>query len=466
MKRSLLSPEFLDRCNKRFKSDPTNIITRNAVTSVGAILTTTDSNLVNKVNHVFMNSVKKKNLKATNQGSSGRCWIYGALACFRHSIINGMNLENFEFSESYLFFYDKLEMANTFLRWIIEHPGSKPGDRDFDYTLSNSQQDGGWWNCFANLVTKYGVVPKDAMKETYHSGDSGDMNQIISERLHGAANWICNNRDKDLDGKLTEVMELVYKDLVLFLGEPPKEFDWSFTDDENEAHILTGLTPHLFKDMVLPGVDMLDFVSLANIPVKSLEFNTRYSITQTNNVYEGELCTVLNLPIKELAKYAKKSILSGMPVWFVADVSQDFHPWFSCLDDKLIDTESVFGKMDKKFDKGSRIEFLTTQGNHAMCLTGVNIDSNGNPLSWQVENSWGYCDNETPGEDGWLTMSNSWFEKNVTEVVIHKNYLSRTIGRHLKKTPIKMNPWDCMAPALKAGCVDAPREWQKRVNRS
>mgnify|MGYP003971997903 CR=1 FL=1 len=464
LKRSNLSSDFLEDCRKRFKEDPSNTAFRNAITMTGTLPISTDSNRVNEVSHVFMNSIKKKNLKATDQGHSGRCWMFAGLNMFRHAIINGMDIENFEFSETYLFFYDKFERSNTFLKWFIDNPGSKPEDRDFSYILAMNMEDGGWFNCFANLVNKYGLVPKDAMKETANSLYSEDMNHLIKEKLHSAVHWFRKNPKKDLEAKREEVMTDIYKLLVLFLGEPPHSFKWAFTKDENEqASILYGITPNMFKNMITSGLEMHDFYSLVNLPISSrLKYKTLYSIKETSNIYEGQNCNMLNMPIEELTKYAKKSILSGFPVWFSGDVSQDLHPWYSALDDKLIDHKTVFGPVQKGYDKGARLEMCTTQGNHAMTLTGVNLDENGNPINWQVENSWGYYDHETPGEDGWFTMSHSWFKKYLVEIVIHKNYLSRTVRKLFDQKPIELNPWDSVAPATRIGCVDAPKNLWKR----
>jgi bleomycin hydrolase len=460
-----LSEDFLEECNKRFKKDPVNAISRNVVTSVGAILSSTDSNCVNEVNHIFMNSVKRKDLKCTNQGYSGRCWMYSGLNIFRHAIINGMGIDNFEFSETYLFFYDKLEMANTFLQWNMDNLDRKVGDRDFDYVLQNSMQDGGWWHCFVNLVNKYGLIPKDAMKETCHSSDSSDMNSIIVDKLHSAASWMRKNRKKSMQAKRDEVMEDVYRSLVLFLGEPPSTFSWSFTTDEGESTVMNGLTPKSFKEVVMSGIDLDDFVSLTNMPIEELEMDKMYAVTETNNVYEGGTLKFLNTDIRELSKAAKKSVVSGFPVWFSADVRQCFHPWHSTLDDKLLNFDSVFGKLDDNFDKGARMDYQTTAACHAMTITGVNIRENGSPVNWQIENSWGYVDNQTPGQDGWLSMSDSWFDKYVTEVVVHKNFLSRSLQRKFDQKPVYLNPWDFSAPAvMRVDCVDAPEAWRDRVS--
>lgn len=462
-----ISVDFLERCSKKFKTNPSNVALRNTITSVGTIPVSTDSNVVNDVSHVFLNSIKKKNLKATNQGHSGRCWMFAGLNMLRHSVINGMGIDNFEFSETYLFFYDKLERANTFLKWFIDNPGFNPGEREFDYQLAFNMQDGGWFNCFTNLVDKYGLVPKNAMKETANSEYSEDMNKIMKEKLHSAVNWFRKHPDADLEKKRREVLSDIYRLLVLFLGEPPKHFKWDFTldDEEHTTTILAGITPLKFKETVTPNLDLQeDFVNIANLPIQDrLEYKKLYKIKETSNIYGGKCSTILNMHIDDLAKFAKKSILSGFPVWFSADVMQDLHPWYSTLDDNLVNHKQIFGNVQGGYNKGSRIEMQTTQASHAMTLTGVNLDEKGNPINWQVENSWGYFDNETPGEDGWFTMSHSWFKKYVMEVVVHKNYLNNSTRKLLEQEPIQLDPWDNIAPAIRVGCVDAPKNlWKNK----
>lgn len=459
-----INESFLQECDQNFLNNPSNKIAKNAIVSMGSLLTTINADHLSNINHIFMNTLKKKDVKATNQGHSGRCWLFSGLNIFRHNVIKALELENFEFSETYLYFWDKIERANSYLRWFIEHPNSKPGDRDFDYILENHMSDGGWWNCFANLVKKYGLVPKSAMGETFQSGDSEDMNQIIDERLSACANAIVQNRhimsDAELYDMKDDTLKRIYNILVKFLGKPPKEFVWAYTNDEDYSNVIGKLTPMMFTRMTIPGMDMDDFVVLTNTPTSEMKFKQLYEIKYTNNVYEGKPFRFLNLHINELAKYAAKSINKGMPVWFAADVRQKFNPYHSTLDDDLVDDDDIFGRTPKKFKKGDRITFRNVEANHAMTFVGLNFDERGKPINWQVENSWGYWDNETPGEDGFLSMSHSWFQKYVMEIVVHKNFLSRSVKRLLDQEPIIKEPWDSMAPALRVKPVDAPRIYE------
>lgn len=56
----------------------------------------------------------------TNQKNSGRCWIFACLNVIRLPFIKFHNLEDFEFSQGYLFFWDKIERCNFFLNTVVE----------------------------------------------------------------------------------------------------------------------------------------------------------------------------------------------------------------------------------------------------------------------------------------------------------------------------------------------------------
>jgi bleomycin hydrolase len=462
----VINQDFLSSCEEKFKANPTNIIIKNSITNIGLELTTTNSDRVNQIDYVFLNSIKESKVKATNQGASGRCWLFAGLNIFRHILMKALDLENFEFSEVYLFFWDKLERSNTYLKWFIDHPESKPGDRDYDCILSDFLSDGGFFSTFSNLIMKYGIVPKTSMKETFHSEDSEDMNKIIKDKLDSSINYISKNRNKLNTNELLEFRKKtvaeIYDVLVKFLGTPPTKFNWSYTTNEGESNILSGLTPKDFLNTVIPSINLKDdFVVLCNLPIKELNYYTKYNIKYTNNVEEGENCTIFNVPIDDIARYAMKSIENKMGVWFSADVSQCFNRQFACLDDKLEDHKMVFGD-SYKFDKGEKIIMRNIQGNHAMLLTGFNIDSNGKPLNWQIENTWSFVDAETPGLDGYLNASQSWFEKYVMQIAVPKSLLSRSLRKHLLKESVELEPFAYCAPALKTISLNSKKFFSKK----
>jgi bleomycin hydrolase len=437
----IIDSDFVNNCKKEFDGTTQNLIIKNAITNVGSLHVTTDNNEARKVSHVFLNSIKNKKIKATDQGGSGRCWIFSGLNMFRHSVINGLNLENFEFSETYLFFWDKFERSNTLLHMFDEYlknnENLNPNDNFFKYITHKEQwmSDGGYWNYFSNLVSKYGLIPKSAMPETVHSEYSSDMNTIL-------------NKDEQIKNIIDKTLRQIYTTLVKFLGEPPKTFNWSFATEENEMNIIENLDSDGFKQMVLPGINVEDFIVLVNIPGKKLPYYKKYMIKNTNNIIEKDCFTLINLPIEELKKYSKKSILAGMPVWFGADVNKGFNPLYSSLDDNINKNDLVFGERFK-INKENRLLFSNQETCHAMTLIGINIDNRDKPINWQVENSWGFYDNEELGQDGFLSMTDKWFEEYVGQVVIHKEFLSRKILNINKMEPVKIEAWESVTPALK-----------------
>lgn len=464
-----VTEEFLEECVDNFHQDPTNVIIRNAVVQVGSLLAATDSEEARNINHVFLNTCKRKDVKATNQGYSGRCWLFAGLNIFRHAIMAALRLENFEFSEVYLFFWDKFERSNSFIQWFIDNPVEDLDDRYLEWMIDHFMDDGGWWCFFANLVNKYGVVPKTAMKETYQSDCSEDMNQNLLKIIRATVCYIHKMRNRLNEEGLQNIKEgalkQVFNLLVKYLGEPPKTFDWNFSNEDYEAAAISGLTPAAFTQMTLPNINFHDFVVLSNAPTGVCKFYQKYEINLPHSVVGERPNTFINLPIYELKKYAKKSILNQMPVWFAADVNKGFNPYESAFDENLVKTDLLFGETHS-FDKGDRIRFRDIEGNHAMVLTGINVDEKERPTSWQVENSWGYYDYETPGLDGFLYMSDEWFEKYIIQVVIHRKFLSRTIQKVIDQEAEVIQPWDCMAPALFIKGVSPPKKlWEKASKR-
>jgi len=455
---SIINRQFLEKAQHQFNSDPSNTISKNAVTCVGAYNAALDSDKANRVTHIFLNTLKPHNLRATNQEASGRCWMFAGLNVYRYLMIRALGLERFEFSETYLFFYDKLERANYLIQYFIDHPEADPNGRVEDILLRGYYTDGGYWNFFSNLINKYGLIPKDAMEETFHSGWSEDMNAILNERILSCINKIMELQKSKRPNK-KRIQELrdttmnnVYECLVKFLGKPPEKFDWYFEDSEGQPQAITGYTPHRFYEMI-KSVNAKDFVVLVNIPGR--EYYRTYAIRNCNNMVGGDPCVVLNLPIDELKKYASKSIEKGLPVWFAGDVSKGFGYHKSVLDEKIYNTDLLFGS-PQKWNKEQKLRLGFTEANHAMTLTGVNYDEKGNPLQWQVENSWGYFDHETPGLDGFMTMSNQWFEDNLVQISVNRHFLSRNIEKCLDKEPEVLEPWDFMAPAIKVKGVKNP----------
>ena len=157
----------LERLRKNFSASPVYRLAQNAVTRVTIDDIAIDREIVSRIDHSV--STTLDDWKVTNQEQSGRCWLFAGLNLLRVGVMRECGLKEFEFSQNYVMFWDKLERANYFLEAIIETASRDLDDRTVAYLLESAASDGGQWNMFAALVAKHGLVPKGYMPETQSS---------------------------------------------------------------------------------------------------------------------------------------------------------------------------------------------------------------------------------------------------------------------------------------------------------
>src|ERR1700721_1456525 len=187
MDRSLTTAE-LELLRKDFAANPVYRLSQNAVTRVSVDDVALDRDIVNSIDHSL--STQLDDWKVTNQERSGRCWLFAGLNLLRVGVMRGTGLKDFEFSQNYAMFWDKLERANYFLEAIIETAGRDVDDRTVAFLLETVASDGGQWNMFAALVAKHGLVPKGYMPETQSSSNTARMNSILRYQLHQGARTV------------------------------------------------------------------------------------------------------------------------------------------------------------------------------------------------------------------------------------------------------------------------------------
>ncbi len=378
-----------------------------------------------KIDHSFSNVVSGE-MPATNQKSSGRCWGFAGLNLFRIYLGRKYQLKDFQFSQSYFMFWDKLEKSNFFLESIIKTTEEPWNSRLMMHLLKNPIQDGGQWDMWVNLVNKYGVVPQSEMPETFSSSKSMRMNRMITRKLREYARII---RLSKLDGASNNDLKLlknsqlkeIFKMLTIHLGTPPNSFNWQTRNRKKEFIRFTDLTPNSFYQEHI-NLKLDDYICLIHCPMYDKKFETVYTVKFLGNVIEGKPIRYLNVEIDVIKNATINSIKNDDPVWFGCDVGKYFHRDIGIMDMDLFDFDSFYGT---KFslDKAMRLEYGDSQMTHAMLFTGVDLDSQGSVKKWRVENSWG----NKGGDKGYHIMSNKWFEEYNYEVVVHKSYLSRKI---------------------------------------
>ncbi len=389
-----------------------------------------------QINHNFSNLIKKE-LPATNQMASGRCWGFAGLNLMRLQVVDSLELNTFEFSQNYFMFWDKLEKANYFLENIIKSRDESYESRLITHLLKAPVQDGGQWDMFVNLINKYGAVPKDVMPETNHSSKSGAMNYILTHKLREFASILRKKPAKNSTALKKDMMETIYNLLAMFLGQPPDFINWSTRNKDNRHIVISDMTPIDFCKKYA-DINIKDKVCLIHAPMSNKKFNTMYTVEYLGNVVEGQIIKYLNVDIKELKKSAMDSIKNNEAVWFGCDVGKRFSRDMGVLDMGIYDYENVF-QTSFKMNKKTRLEYGDSEMTHAMLLTGVDIKKR-NSTKWKIENSWG----TKSGNQGYMMMTDEWFDEYTYEVVIDKKYLNKRLLKHLDMEPIALAPWDPM----------------------
>lgn len=430
----------IEAFDREFHASRANLIAMNAVTANGVAAAAKRWDARKDERHVF--SLRLDNKGVTDQENSGRCWMFAALNCLRASVIKNLDLENFELSENYTFFYDKLEKANYFLESILS-TAEKPADgRLVTHLLEDPMQDGGQWDMICALIEKHGVVPKDAMPESKCSASTGEMCGIINEKLREDACILRQGHDsgksaEELRAEKKEMLATIYRMLTVCLGNPPAAFDFQVRSKNGTFVSERDITPlEFYKKYV--RLDMSQYVSLINAPTDDKPYLRSYTVRYLGNVVGGRDVRYVNLPVEELKKAAIAQMQSGEPVWFGSDVGQMFKDDEGVMDLNAYDFESLFGT-EFGMTKADRLDYGHSMMTHAMVFQGVDLDGD-TPVRWCVENSWG----GKAGKKGMFLLTDEWFDQYVYQIVVNRRFLSEEILQAYESEPIQLAPWDPM----------------------
>ena len=428
------------RFENEYKSNDKYLAMRNAVSKHG--INDIVYNIDEAAKMSFKFSLEIPTMPATNQKASGRCWIFAGLNLLREKVGKKYNLENFEISQNYIAFWDKFEKINYMLESIIETADREADDRTVSWILSTGIQDGGQWDMFVNILKKYGAVPKDAMPESFHSSNTGSMNQWLNHKLREDAAVLRRTiAEKGIEEayKVKEnMLSEMYRILCICFGVPPKSFDFEYVDKNKKYYAYRNITPKQFLDEFV-GDTLDEYVSIINAPTKDKPFEKTYTVKFLGNVKEGRKILYLNLSINEMKKLIIKQLKDGEIVWFGSDVGKYGDREKGIWDDKSYSIGEGLG-ISFGITKEEQLDYRDSKMTHAMVITGVNLIEDGSADRWKIENSWG----DDRGNKGYYIISDTWFDRYVYQAVINKKYLTDEQQKMLKIEPIALNPWDPM----------------------
>jgi bleomycin hydrolase len=434
-----LSAVDLELLRKDFSANPAYRLAQNAVTRASVDDIAINREIINSTDHSL--STLLDDWKVTNQERSGRCWLFAGLNLFRVGAMKKMGLKDFEFSQNYAMFWDKIERANYFLEAITETADRDIDDRTVAHLISAAAEDGGQWNMFVAIVNKHGLVPKSVMPETNSSSNTGRMNSVLRNLLRQGAKSlreaVAAGGVEAARAEKADLLRVIYRVLCIHLGTPPERFDWQWIDKNREFHRDGVITPQEFAARYVE-LPLDDYVCLVHDPRPSSPVGRTFTVEYLGNVLGAPPVTYLNVDMSLIKDITRRTLEQGEPVWFGCDVGKMMSNDVGIWDADLFDFPALY---DTEFslDKSDRLLFGETQMTHAMLFTGVDV-VDGATRRWRVENSWG----TDKGKDGFYTMNDSWFGEYVFEIAARREMLPGELQRVLGTEPIVLPAWDPM----------------------
>ena len=441
-----LEQNFTDKLYAAYEANPKFAAMENAISHNGLLASLEKRSSAVENTPVFSLDLTKD--KVSDQKASGRCWMFAALNTFRHKMIAGFQLEDFELSQAHTFFWDKYEKSNWFLEQVLATADQELTNRKVKFLLDTPQQDGGQWDMVVSLFEKYGVVPKSVYPESISSSDSRELNQILNKLLRQDAQILRElaaegAESAELQAKKEELLQEVFNFLAMNLGLPPRQFDFSYRDKDNHFHSESGLTPLTFYQKYV-DLKLDDYVSIINAPTADKPYGRSYSVEMLGNVVGSKPVRYLNVEMDRLKELAIAQMQAGETVWFGSDVGQSSNRKEGVMAEGMHDfTASMDIGLTQ--DKAGRLDYSESLMTHAMVLTGVDLDENGKAKKWKVENSWG----EKVGNKGYFVASDAWMDEYTYQIVVRKEFLTAAELAAYEEEPIVLAPWDPMGALAK-----------------
>lgn len=403
-------------------------------------------------------------MPVVNQKNSGRCWLFATCNVIRHQAAKVLELDEFELSQSYLSFWDKLEKSNYFLENMIELADEALDQRVVGFLKTAPTNDGGQWDMVANLLEKYGVVPKSVFPESYNSSYSNQINWLVTLKLREYTLELRQIKD-DVERKLgqtvrthevaravrqaqrarkDEQMEEVYRLLVISLGTPPQpeeEFTYNYRNKHGKF-ITVRSTPKRFLADYTGSFDHKERCSLIHDPRHPA--GKLITVERLGNVWEGTPISYVNTTVDVMRQAVVGSIKAGHPVFFGCDVGQFSDKTTGIMNPELFGYEEAFN-ITLGLSKAQRIELGESSMTHAMVITAVHIDDRtGKVERYRVENSWGEAG--VGNDKGFMVMSDKWFEEFNYQVVVSKQFIPKDLWSLFVKgvddKTIRLPPYD------------------------
>ena len=386
-------------------------------------------------------SVETKSQSITDQQQSGRCWMFSGMNVLRNDFNLRTDSLTVEFSQAYLFFWDQLEKANLMLQGVIDTAEKPIDDQRVQFFFHGPIGDGGTFCGVADLAEKYGLVPKEAMPESFSSDNTSKARQLVSSKLREYGLQLRDMAQKgkkgvSLDKAKTRMLAQIYRMLQYTIGEPPQVFTYAFRNEKGET---VGdekeYTPLSFYQEVVGQPLNGSFIMVMNDPRR--EYYKTYEVDFDRHTYDGHNWKYVNLPMDDIEQMAISALKAGRKLYSSYDVGKMLDRKRGYADTDNYDYGSLFGT-SFAMNKAERISTFDSGSTHAMTLTAVDLDKKGNAKKWKVENSWG----ATWGQKGCLIMTDRWFREYMFRLVVPNEFVPKKVMQAYQSAPVMVMPED------------------------
>ncbi|KAF1833766.1 bleomycin hydrolase [Decorospora gaudefroyi] len=450
-----ISAASVSKWEKELMEDPKNRLALAALSSNPANAVLSSRSAVIADTHNFNIKIPVEGSPITNQASSGRCWLFASTNVFRIAIMKKYKLSEFQLSQSYLFYWDKIEKANYFLESILDTKAEDIDSRIVQALMASPVGDGGQWDMVANLVQKYGLVPQSLYPDSFNAANSSTMDRLITTKLRedtvrlrsiASSNASPEATKAALAGEKEKMLREIHLILTLMLGPPPcstEAFTWEYYDKDGNFCTVRTRPTAFAKELsdnrtirALSGTDVHSLFSLVNDPRNP--YNRLLSVKRLGNVWNGRPVTYVNVDMKTIKDACIAMLKRGMPVFFGSDVGKYSDSSKGIMDTDLFEYELGFN-IKLGLSKAERLQTGESQMTHAMVLTAVHV-VHGKPVRWRVENSW----SDRVGDKGYFIMSDAWMDEFVYQAVVDPSVVSSTVKKVLEQKPKMLELWDPM----------------------
>ena len=434
-----ITPQMLQQIEQQQAPTASDRALRNALAANAIDLLAKNRQHAGDIDTYF--SVETRRQSITDQKSSGRCWMFSGLNVLRANFAQRTDSLTVSLSHDYLFFWDQLEKANLMLQGVIDTAHEPIDAQRVQFFFQHPISDGGTFCGVADLAEKYGLVPASVQPETYSADNTSKMASIIKSKLREQGlelrRMVAEGKKASaIQERKTQMLGQIYHMLVITLGEPVREFTYVFRNKQGKAvGTPKTYTPREFYQEIVGQPLNGSFIMVMNDPRRP--YYKTYEVELDRHTYDGHNWKYLNLPMEDIEALAIASLRDGRKLYSSYDVGKQLDRKRGYADLDNFDYGSLFGTTFT-MNKADRISTFDSGSTHAMTLTAVDLDSQGQPLKWKVENSWG----ADWGQKGCLIMTARWFREYMFRLVVDKKYVSEKLLKDYEQQPVMVMPED------------------------